>query len=76
MSFQKIKHDTNGNPRFVTSWCGYGFKTYTDALIAAKTIGGRKFNNKSFGGGIVFQAYQSELAGIALRLTELSSEGV
>lgn len=72
MSFQKIKHDINGNPRYVTSWCGYGFKTYIDALIAARTIGGRKFNNKTFGGGIAFQAYDSELKGIAEHLNKLS----
>lgn len=72
MSFQKIKRDINGNTRFVTSWCGYGFKTYTEALTAARKIGGRRFDNKTFSGGIVFQAYDSELRGIAERLNQLS----
>lgn len=71
-NFTRLNRDINGNPRFVTSWCGYGFKTYIDALIAARSIGGRKYNTKAFGGGIVFQAYESELPGIAEKLTELA----
>lgn len=30
---------------------------YALALKRAKTIGGRKFHNKQYGGGIVFQSY-------------------
>lgn len=67
-NFTRIKNDVNGNPRFVTSWLGYGFATYEAALTAARKIGGRKFHNKQFGGGIVFQAYECELADIARRL--------
>ena len=66
--FTRIKHDVNGNPRFVTSWLGYGFETYSDAIQAANKIGGRKYHNKTFGGGIVFQAYEGELPGIADKL--------
>jgi len=69
--FKCLPHDINGNPRHVTSWCGYGFETYAEAVKAANTLGGRKYNTKSFGGGIVFQAYECELADIAARLTEL-----
>lgn len=74
MSFERIKHDVNGNPRHVTSWLGYGFKSYPDAIRAANSIGGRKYNTKSFGGGLVFQAYECELAGIAEKLKALASE--
>jgi hypothetical protein len=70
--FIKIKHDVNGNPRHVTSWIGYGFKSYAQALECAKTIGGKKFNNKQFGGGIVFQSYDGELKSIIDRLTVLA----
>jgi hypothetical protein len=31
--------------------------TYEDALKLARQIGGRKFHNKQYGGGIVFQCY-------------------
>ena len=71
-NFIKIKHDTNGNPRHVTSWLGYGFATYAQAIQAANTLGGRKFHTKAFGGGLVFQAYDSELPGIAARLEQLA----
>lgn len=30
---------------------------YSEALSIAKSLGGRKYNNKSYGGGIVFQSY-------------------
>lgn len=67
-NFTKIKHDTDGNPRFVTSWLGYGFETYQQAIKAANAIGGSKYHNKSFGGGLVFQAYECELLDIEARL--------
>ena len=70
----RIKHDTNGNPRHVTSWCGFGFKTYQQAAKAANSIGGRKYNTKAFGGGLMFQSYECELSGIADKLRELANE--
>ena len=72
VTFKRIKHDTNGNPRHVTSWCGFGFKSYDQAVKAANSIGGSRFNNKSFGGGLVFQSYECELASIAERLTAIA----
>lgn len=71
-AFTKIKHDANGNPRHVTSWLGFGFANYAAALAAAKTIGGKKYHNRQFGGGIVFQAYDCELNGISAKLEELA----
>lgn len=68
----RIKHDINGNPRHVTSWLGYGFDNYEQALRAARTIGGRKFHNKQFGGGIVFQSYDGELPDLETRLARLA----
>lgn len=32
---------------------------YTTALKKAKKLGGRKYHNKSYGGGIVFQSYNT-----------------
>lgn len=72
-NFKKIKHDVNGNPRFVTSWLGYGFKTYEQAVLAAKKIGGRKYRHKSFARGLVFQAYECELEIVNKRLAELAA---
>ena len=68
IDWTRINSDINGNPRQV---CHYlEFKpftprigsenerfTYEDALTIARTLGGRKFHNKQYGGGIVFSSY-------------------
>lgn len=73
MQITKIKHDINGNPRRVVHFfelvteqdredakgqpfAGISF-LYDRALHRARKIGGKKFHNKQYGGGIVFQAY-------------------
>ena len=55
-NFTRINNDVNGNPRYVIHFLNIA-DNYSDALIIAKKIGGRKFNNKQFGGGIVIQSY-------------------
>ena len=67
IQWTKIKHDVNGNPRYVCHFlalCNDDEQAdYTDrgryarACKRANTIGGRKFHNKQYGGGIVFQSY-------------------
>lgn len=73
IEFTKVKHDVNGNPRYVCHFLnfinegdkikadtkGIGFVSYEYqlALNKARAIGGRKFHNKQYGGGIVFQSY-------------------
>lgn len=63
--FTRINNDVNGNPRYVCHFFHLA-KTdyekginerYTEALARAKKIGGKKFHNKQYGGGIVFQSY-------------------
>ena len=67
-----IKPDINGNSRRVIHWCAFitdadradraavGRSTstclYEWALRKARKLGGRKYHNRSYGGGIVFQA--------------------
>lgn len=65
-NFMRVNNDVNGNPRYVThfanllSWHdNYQSnlsidKKYELALKKAKSIGGKKFHNKLYGGGIVF----------------------
>ena len=76
IEFTKIKHDTNGNPRYVCHFLnllteqekiiipkyGYGRPNphYQTAIKRANKIGGRKFHNKQYGGGIVFSTYSIE----------------
>ena len=56
IDFKRIKNDMNGNPRYVVHFLNIS-DNYADACKLANSIGGRKYNNKSYGGGIVFQPY-------------------
>lgn len=68
INWTRIKNDTNGNPRYVCHFLnllpdyikdggdGVSIK-YERALKLARAIGGKKFHNKQYGGGIVFQSY-------------------
>lgn len=74
MFLEKIKSDTNGNPRYVCHFLRLlsfdeqnqfkGIKAVTKqyelALQKARKIGGKKYHVKSFGGGIVFQSFNPE----------------
>lgn len=70
ISFTRVNNDVNGNPRYVCHFFnlltdaennyinGLSISDrYNVALNRARKIGGRKFHNKQFGGGIVFQSY-------------------
>lgn len=85
IEFTRIKNDVNGNPRYVVhflslntrdelnrtgeQWIDVSEK-YELALKRARAIGGRKFHNKQYGGGIVFQSYSlKELTADIARVT-------
>jgi hypothetical protein len=80
--FTKIKHDLNGNPRYVCHFLQldvHGMHSgidlserYNLALTLAKSIGGKKFHNKQYGGGIVFQCYS--LPDLCNRINELTKK--
>ena len=55
-NFTRVNNDVNGNPRYVFHFL-YLADFYDDALKIAKKIGGKKFHNKQYGGGIVIQSY-------------------
>jgi hypothetical protein len=65
--FTRINNDVNGNPRYAIHFLDLinseenqflpFAKKYEYALKKAKKIGGRKYDNKQYGGGIVFQSY-------------------
>lgn len=70
IEFTKVNRDVNGNSRYVCHFLEFikegeeydktGIKLTIDnkyklALQRAKQLGGRKFHNKQYGGGIVFQ---------------------
>lgn len=68
INWTRVNNDVNGNPRYVCHFLnllpnyikdgGDGVSTkYKMALKLARAIGGKKFHNKQYGGGIVFQSY-------------------
>jgi hypothetical protein len=69
IDFKRINNDINGNPRYVCHFLsclnhntdvGIGMDISEKYRIAVKKmnkIGGKKFHNKQYGGGIVFQSY-------------------
>lgn len=65
IDFERINSDAYGNPRYVCHYSALLKDTDTDrsynlAIRRAHKIGGRKYSNKSYGGGIVFQSYNIE----------------
>jgi hypothetical protein len=70
ITLTRVNNDVNGNPRYVLHFLEVlnkeeqAFlpfsKKYEYALKKAKKIGGRKFHNKQYGGGIVFQSYNTD----------------
>lgn len=59
----RIKNDNNGNPRYVVHYLAID-TNYDDAVKKASKIGGKPYNAKWFGGGLVFKSYnlQHELS--------------
>lgn len=69
MEFTRINNDVNGNPRYVVHFLNLLTQSelastnitnnYAIACKRANKIGGRKYHTKSYGGGIVFQSYNT-----------------
>lgn len=67
--FTTVKNDKNGNWRVVCHFLDIKLerkydeldKHYADALKKARRFGGRKFHNKQYGGGIVFNLAATNL---------------
>lgn len=70
IDWTRINNDVNGNPRYVCHFFNIPLTEeekdqsisgqYATAVKKANTIGGKKFSNKQYGGGIVFQSYNIE----------------
>ena len=65
--FTRVNNDVNGNPRYVCHYFKLNTqselnandwvqitKKYDLALARSRKLGGKKFHNKQYGGGIVF----------------------
>jgi hypothetical protein len=67
ITLTRINNDVNGNPRYVAGFLNFITPKdsgdisdkYDLAVKRAKAIGGKKYHNKSYGGGIVFQSYNT-----------------
>ena len=70
-SLTRINNDGNGNPRVVIHFfnftthderrcMGLDSNLYEIALKRSRKLGGKKFHNKQYGGGIVFQSYNTD----------------
>jgi hypothetical protein len=64
--FIRVNNDVNGNPRYVLHFLNAltpderearTSSRYDIAILRAQAIGGRKYHNRSYGGGLVFQSY-------------------
>lgn len=86
--FIRINNDTNGNPRYVCHFLALnkpddladyvGFdkvsQKYALALKRSRQLGGRKYHNRQYGGGIAFQSYN--LQHLCNDINKLMGEGV
>ena len=54
--FTSIDNDSNGNPRAVLHFLNIA-DDYEQALRITKDLGGKKYHNKKYGGGVVFSTY-------------------
>lgn len=63
IDFTRVNSDINGNPRYVCHFFNLlkdnekQVENYGLAVKRANKIGGCKFHNKQYGGGIVFHSY-------------------
>jgi hypothetical protein len=73
--FYRIDNSNEMQPRYIIHWLAFArFKTlkvksYEDALRIAKKIGGKRFHNKKFGGGIAF--YSWEISNLVFKINSI-----
>ena len=66
--WSRLKSDIKGDSRFVTSWRELGFRNYNDAIKAANQLGGRRYHNRQYGGGLVFTSLKVNLPTLEAQL--------
>jgi hypothetical protein len=63
IEFKRVASDQYGNPRYVCHYTAFQKEgeniSFEQAAKRANKLGGRKFNNNQYGGGIVFQSYNT-----------------
>lgn len=85
IEFTRINNDVNGNPRYVCHFLNFitdkdresfkGFELgYNLALARSRQLGGKKFHNKQYGGGIVFQMYSGQQIEMSKKIKEIAAK--
>ena len=65
IEFTRVNNDVYGNPRYVTHFFSLlnedeqTISNYNLAVKRANKLGGKKYRGSDFGGGIVFQSYDT-----------------
>lgn len=86
IELMRISNDVNGNPRYVVHFFNvltqeeqkqfegidHISQLYAYAINKAKKIGGKKYHTKKFGGGLVFQSYNTK--DLIKQIEELANE--
>ncbi len=82
IEFTRVNSDINGNPRFVCHFLAFLSpkdeftsleERYQLALKRSRQLGGRKFHNKQYGGGIVLQMYDGQGAEMSRKIREIAN---
>ena len=78
IEFTRINNDINGNPRFVCHYLAFQGEnekiSYETALARYRQLGGRKFHNKQYGGGIAFQMYEGQQLEMSRLINEIADK--
>lgn len=76
MQWTRVNSDVYGNPRYVVHFLDVMPKSFANVPLEEKyartvkllnKIGGKKFTNRQYGGGIVFQSYNIDDTEKAIR---------
>lgn len=59
LEWTQVNNDSNGNPRHVVHFLALG-SDYAEVLKKCNKMGGRKFHNRQYGGGIVFECVRPD----------------
>jgi len=84
INWTRINNDSNGNSRFVCSWLAclpsswhahdaMLNSSYNRVVALIARIGGRKFHNRNYAGGIVFTEYRGCLDQLEAKIEELKA---
>ena len=74
IEFTRVSADINGNSRHVCHFLNFIKEdekaSYEVAIKRGNKLGGRKFHNKQYGGGIVFQVCEGMLPKLEKRIVD------